>query len=239
MVSTFHRHFFMINKNWRDVGQMLAAKTMLWGGRSNGANIRSTFEPTFSRILIAHEKLGTRLNQAWYAMLLFNKRWTRCLKGFSTIQPFRNQWNVEANLNFFQHAFSEFQHWIFSTFSNVGWSVQTVSNLFQQILKPFKKTNEHTRSRHRLTRVPNGGSVEPQSPECFAMKPGAMKSLMWELVNCGFICSRKKWVRMMYTKINHIWTAEMKWNEEWSSQLRTQFMQLRNETWKNSGLQRC
>ena len=36
-------------------------------------------------------------------------------------------------------------------------------------------------------------------------------------------------------EINQLWTAEMKW--KWSSQW-TQFMQLRKEGWKNSGLQR-
>ena len=36
-------------------------------------------------------------------------------------------------------------------------------------------------------------------------------------------------------EINQLWTAEMKW--KWSSQW-TQFMQLRKEAWKNSGLQR-
>ena len=39
-------------------------------------------------------------------------------------------------------------------------------------------------------------------------------------------------------EINHIWTAEMKWNEEWSSQSWTHFMQLRKEAWKNAGLKR-
>ena len=39
-------------------------------------------------------------------------------------------------------------------------------------------------------------------------------------------------------EINHMWTADMKWNEEWSSQLWSQFLQLRKEAWKNSGLQR-
>ena len=39
-------------------------------------------------------------------------------------------------------------------------------------------------------------------------------------------------------EINHIWTADMKSNEGWSSQLWTQFMQLRKEAWKKSGLQR-
>ena len=37
---------------------------------------------------------------------------------------------------------------------------------------------------------------------------------------------------------NHMWTADMKSNEEWSSQLWSQFLQLRKEAWKNSGLQR-
>ena len=37
-------------------------------------------------------------------------------------------------------------------------------------------------------------------------------------------------------EINHITTAEMKSNEEWSSQLWTQFMQLRKKPEKNSGL---
>ena len=40
-------------------------------------------------------------------------------------------------------------------------------------------------------------------------------------------------------EINHMWTADMKSNEEWSSQLWSQFLQLRKEAWKkNSGLQR-
>ena len=30
-------------------------------------------------------------------------------------------------------------------------------------------------------------------------------------------------------EINHMWTADMKSNEEWSSQLRSQFLQLRKE----------
>ena len=34
-------------------------------------------------------------------------------------------------------------------------------------------------------------------------------------------------------EINHIWIADMKSNEGWSSQLWTQFMQLRKEAWKN------
>ena len=37
-------------------------------------------------------------------------------------------------------------------------------------------------------------------------------------------------------EINHIRTAEMKSNEEWSSQLWTQFMQLGKKPEKNSGL---
>ena len=38
-------------------------------------------------------------------------------------------------------------------------------------------------------------------------------------------------------EINHMWTADMKSNEGWSSQLWSQFLQLRKEAWKNSGLQ--
>ena len=34
-------------------------------------------------------------------------------------------------------------------------------------------------------------------------------------------------------EINHMWTADMKSNEEWSSQLWSQFLQLRKEAWKN------
>ena len=33
-------------------------------------------------------------------------------------------------------------------------------------------------------------------------------------------------------EINHTWTADMKSNEEWSSQLWSQFLQLRKEAWK-------
>ena len=33
-------------------------------------------------------------------------------------------------------------------------------------------------------------------------------------------------------EINHMWTADMKSNEEWSSQLWSQFLQLRKEAWK-------
>ena len=33
-------------------------------------------------------------------------------------------------------------------------------------------------------------------------------------------------------EINHMWTVDMKSNEEWSSQLWSQFLQLRKEAWK-------
>ena len=33
-------------------------------------------------------------------------------------------------------------------------------------------------------------------------------------------------------EINHMWTADMKSNEEWSSQLWSQLLQLRKEAWK-------
>ena len=33
-------------------------------------------------------------------------------------------------------------------------------------------------------------------------------------------------------EINHMWTADMKSNEEWPSQLWSQFLQLRKEAWK-------
>ena len=33
-------------------------------------------------------------------------------------------------------------------------------------------------------------------------------------------------------EINHMWTADMKSNKEWSSQLWSQFLQLRKEAWK-------
>ena len=33
-------------------------------------------------------------------------------------------------------------------------------------------------------------------------------------------------------EINHMWTADMKSNEEWSSQLWSQFLQFRKEAWK-------
>ena len=52
--------------------------------------------------------------------------------------------------------------------------------------------------------------------------------------------SRKLWyfVLLMIYEINRIGTAEMNWKwRKWSSQW-TQFMQLRKEAWKNSGLQR-
>ena len=52
--------------------------------------------------------------------------------------------------------------------------------------------------------------------------------------------SRELWyfVLLMIYEINRIWTAEMNWKwRKWSSQW-TQFMQLRKEAWKNSGLQR-
>ena len=56
----------------------------------------------------------------------------------------------------------------------------------------------------------------------------------WELVICRFQCSREEWINdeMIY-QMDHICELRI-WNQVklWSSQLWTQFLQLRREAWK-------
>ena len=59
-----------------------------------------------------------------------------------------------------------------------------------------------------------------------------MKPLM---LGAGQLCVQETNVIDVY-EMNHIRTAKMKSNEEWSSQLWTQFMQLGKKPEKNSGL---
>ena len=47
----------------------------------------------------------------------------------------------------------------------------------------------------------------------------------------SYVPVKDMWVDDAY-EINHMWTADMKSNEEWSSQLWSQFFQLRKEAWK-------
>ena len=49
---------------------------------------------------------------------------------------------------------------------------------------------------------------------------------------------RIEWVMKWYMKYIICWTADLKSNELWSSQLRTQFLQLRMEAWKIQDLNR-
>ena len=55
------------------------------------------------------------------------------------------------------------------------------------------------------------------------------------MLGAGQLCVQEMNVIDVY-EINHIRTAEMKSNKEWSSQLWTQFMQLRKKHEKNSKL---
>ena len=74
----------------------------------------------------------------------------------------------------------------------------------------------------------------PRDYRCDSLPTELWSHWRWEQVNCGFICCHER---------NDIWNKsymncgnEMKM-KKWSSQW-TQFMQLRKEAWKNSGLQR-
>ena len=51
------------------------------------------------------------------------------------------------------------------------------------------------------------------------------------LFSFPYFSNNKQFVNDAY-EINHMWTADMKSNEEWSSQLWSQFLQLRKEAWK-------
>ena len=69
---------------------------------------------------------------------------------------------------------------------------------------------------------------------CDALPTELWSHWRWEQVSCGFICSRERneCLYMIY-EMNHMWTAEMKWNEGMIVACsETQFMQLRKEAWK-------
>ena len=103
--------------------------------------------------------------------------------------------------------------------SNEGWSSQLWTQFMQLRKEAWKKIRAST-------------GFEPVTPRyrCDALTNWAMKPLT---LGAGqlWVPVKEMNVNDVY-EINHIWTADMKSNEGWSSQLWMQFMQLRKEAWK-------
>ena len=133
--------------------KMLAATPMLRGGHQNGVNIRSTFDPTISRISIARN-WQREPGLMCVIMLLFNKFWTHCSNGFNRIQHFRKQrqlWSdVEWSLNQFNIVSIPFQQ--FSTRLTIRRSIfiSTIFNTFNNCEdQSFNFISFHFRSSYK------------------------------------------------------------------------------------------
>ena len=93
--------------------------------------------------------------------------------------------------------------------TNEEWSSQLWSQFLQLRKEAWKKFRTST-------------GLEPVTSRyrCDALPTELWSHWRWEQVNFGFMCYRERYEVNDACEINHMWTADMKSNEEWSSQSR-------------------